>query len=77
MGKRPSLAGSVKRAEAKPEENTGKVKVTFELEEPIYTRFRVFAAREHLRGREVLTEALKAYLAQHDTAAEGPQRRRR
>jgi hypothetical protein len=67
MVKRPSLASSVKPAEANPKQET--VKVTFELDEPMYTRLRVFAARQRLSGRKVLVDALQDYLAKHDPPA--------
>jgi hypothetical protein len=67
MAKRLSLAESVKRpAPAKP---AVKIKVTFELEEPIYTRFRVYSANTRKSGRKILTEALDDYLAKHTTKA--------
>lgn len=64
MAKRMSLAESVsKRAEATKTAET--VKVTFELEAPIYTRLRVFTANTRKSARTVLTDALKDYLAKH------------
>jgi hypothetical protein len=69
MAKRLSLAESVKRpTPAKPAE-TVKIKVTFELEESTYTRFRVYSANTRKSGRKILTEALNDYLAKHTTKA--------
>lgn len=69
MAKRLSLAESVKRtAPAKPAEPV-KVKVTFELEEPIYTRLRIYSANTRKSGREILTAALTEYLAKHANKA--------
>lgn len=62
MAKRLSLAESVKRAAV---EKPAAIKVTFELEEPIYTKLRVFSANTRKSGREILTEALKDYLARN------------
>lgn len=77
MVKRPSLAGSVKRnSGANSEEAADKIKVTFELEEPIYTRFRIFALHRRMPGREVLKAALEDYLAKHDTTTDSKQRQR-
>lgn len=67
MAKRLSLAESVKRpAPAKP---AVKVKVTFELEEPDYTRLRIYSANTRKSGRAILTEALNEYLAKRTKAA--------
>lgn len=64
MAKRLSLADSVvKRAGMEKPAET--IKVTFELEEPIYTQLRVFSANTRKSGRAVLTEALKDYLTKH------------
>lgn len=69
MAKRLSLAESVKRAVPVKPVETVKVKVTFELEEPIYTRFRIYSANTRKSGRTILTEALNEYLAKHATKA--------
>lgn len=63
MAKRLSLAESVKRAE--PMLSAKPIKVTFEIEESIYRRLRVFSASTGKSGRTVLTEAIKDYLAKH------------
>lgn len=55
-------------APAKPAE-TVKVKVTFEVEESIYTRLRTYSANTRESGRTILTEVLNEYLAKHATKA--------
>jgi hypothetical protein len=69
MAKRLSLADSVKRTPPTKPAETVKIKVTFELEEPIYTRFRVYSANTRKSGRTILTEPLNDYLAKHTTKA--------